>query len=258
MEHRIIQSKDHPLVKQLVKLRRDRGYRNQEKKIVIEGIKPILDLANHICFSLLVLEEGKPIPLKIKAKEIIFVSTNVMKKISCMETPQGVLVVAQMPEKPDLSDSKKLVVINGIQDPGNVGTLLRTSWAFGWCGAIITEGSADPFNDKAISASRGASVLFPFINLSTSQTVSFLNEIKACCLVADTKGNSVESVRLTTPLALVLGSEAMGPSLEFKKMGKIVTLEMESVVDSLNVAVAGGILLYNIKIMTSDQVLLDG
>ncbi|EKX51956.1 hypothetical protein GUITHDRAFT_134270 [Guillardia theta CCMP2712] len=90
--------------------------------------------------------------------DVIVVSPDVFRKISGLETTEGRQVLAEigLPEQCDLRTSKRIIVLDRIQDPGNLGTLLRTAAGLGWDAALLLDGCSDPFNEKAIRAARGA------------------------------------------------------------------------------------------------------
>ena len=84
-----------------------------------------------------------------------------MKKISGMQTPEGLVVEIEMPKPAPLEGLKYLLALDGVSDPGNVGALLRTALALGWQGIFILDESCDPFNDKALRSARGATFRLP-------------------------------------------------------------------------------------------------
>ena len=149
-----IESLQHPLVKHLVNLRQDRAYRYEQQRVSIEGKNMIKELKGiKRIFSI----DDFP----IDAEERIIVSPAVMQKISGVKTPEGVVAEVEMPKNSSLVDKRFLLAIDGISDPGNLGTLLRTALALGWEGAFILEGSCDPYNEKALRAAKGATFRLP-------------------------------------------------------------------------------------------------
>jgi TrmH family RNA methyltransferase len=132
-------------------------------------------------------------------------------------------------------------VLDRVADPGNLGTLLRSAQAFGWDGVYLIDGCCDPFNDKALRAAKGATFALPYAQGSFDrlQTLGSWQ-----LMVADLKGRPPEQVAVGGPLALVLGNEAAGVQEAIRKQGTAVTLPTAAAVDSLNVSVAGGILMY--------------
>src|SRR5689334_18281802 len=122
-----ITSANHPLVKHLVKLRQNRDYRYDHQSLVIEGIKPVEELAPHHRFKVIVTYNEAMIPLGAEADEILIVNDVVMKKISTMQTPEGLIVEIEMPKPSSLLGLKSILALDGVSDPGNVGTMLRSA-----------------------------------------------------------------------------------------------------------------------------------
>jgi TrmH family RNA methyltransferase len=137
-------------------------------------------------------------------------------------------------------------VLDRISDPGNLGTLLRTALALGWEGAFLTPHSADPFNDKAIRASKGACFFLPLQEGSYEELEELLKENQITAYVADLKGTSLPNLKVKHPLALILGNESLGPSAWAKQHGSAISIPMKKDVESLNVASAGAILMYEL------------
>jgi RNA methyltransferase, TrmH family len=237
-----ITSLQHPLVKHLVKLRSDNDYRNEHQTLVLEGGKPIKEVANHI--KKLIISESSPHFEEISAPEKIIVSEAVMKKISGMSSPEGVVAEINMPLYEDYHKWNYILVLDGINDPGNLGTLLRTALAFGWDGVFLLPNCCDPYNEKTIRAARGAHFKLP---LAKGQAED-LEKLKCFqALVADLHGEDPQKLPLEGKRLLVLGNEAQGPGPLVRKFCRPVSLPMMGEMESLNVAVAGGILLYLLR-----------
>ena len=151
----------HPLVKHLVKLRQNRDYRYNEQSLLIEGIKPVEELVHNGRFKVIVVYNESMIPLGANADEVLLVNEAVMRKISGMTTPEGVIVEMAMPQPYSLQSSRYVIALDGVSDPGNVGTIIRSALALGWDGAFILNDSCDPFNEKALRAARGATFKLP-------------------------------------------------------------------------------------------------
>jgi len=200
-----------------------------------------------------VLVSGKKMVAEVKVKTLIadapipgadvVVTPEILKKITGLVTPEGVAAEVALPEPANLTGKKWVVVFDAIADPGNVGTLLRTALALGWEGVFLMEGTADPFNEKALRAARGASFHLP-LAFGTVAELKKLAEGRTV-YVADIQGHPLEKGR--SPALLILGSESHGPSQAVQQLGKPVTIPMAGPMESLNVATAGGILMYTLK-----------
>lgn len=237
---KIITSTTNPYVKHLVKLRLDAAYRKKERKVLIEGKHTV---SEHTKLRSLIVSNQSLLSANLHADEIYLVDEAIIKKISGLEHPEGILAEVDMPEESTLKHCKKLLVLDGISDPGNMGTLFRTACAFGWEGILLLANCCDPFNDKALRASKGAIFKLPYKhgNIETLKLLS--NELTPLC--ADLEGEAPEKFK-NQPLLLVIGNESQGLSDSVKNFCRPITLPMQNM-ESLNASVAGGILLYLLK-----------
>lgn len=263
----MIVSKDNNQVKLFRKLAKKK-WRYQENLVPLEGYRLIKEayksgaelkfilfnsrlIKNQDIFDLLKILEHMGIPIHEVKEEIL-------REVAFTETPQGILGAAKFHilEIDTLFRSqKKLLIVFGVQDPGNLGTLMRSAEAFSWDALICLKGTVDPSNDKAIRSSMGS-----FFNLKISVDAAVPNLIDkarqyGCFIVAgDGRATlSVEEIRLnSTPIALLSGNEARGIT-EFpfhlcsRGMFKKVAIPMSARTDSLNVAVASSILMYELS-----------
>lgn len=166
--------------------------------------------------------------------------------LSDTETPQGCLLVCVEPRPAgDGAPGKdaRLLVLDGVQDPGNVGTLIRAAWAFAANGVVALDGTADPWGAKAVRASAGGCFHVPVLRTGWEEWRERASELRL--LVADAAGDDVAGVDASPPWALVVGSEAHGPRPEVREAAhQRVALPMAGGAESLNAAMAGAILLY--------------
>lgn len=237
MISRKITSLQHPTIKLLVKLRTDRSARYEHRQVLVVGQKMVAE--SQKVRQLIVTEEAE-IP-KLPAEEILIVSHEAMKKITGVESPEPLAAVVDMPPFADLSRKKFLLVLDGIADPGNLGTLLRTALALGWEGAYLLPGTADPYNDKALRAAKGATFRLP---LSTG-SVDQLPALKG--YIADSQGEPVHKLSFSSPLMLILGSESHGPKSFANTKHTRVSVPMSKEMESLNVSAAGAILMFAMR-----------
>ena len=172
------------------------------------------------------------------------ISPSSLEKISDTQTPQGILLVArQKISTLDEVNAKRIVaVLDGVQDPGNVGTILRTAAAFD-CGLILLDGSAELFNPKVIRSTMGAIFRLP---VATSTHEEFLSAMRSREILAAAVDSSAEIYfrhDLTKPVAIVFGSEASGVSKTILDVAQKIFIPMCGHVESLNVAVSAAIIL---------------
>jgi TrmH family RNA methyltransferase len=172
---------------------------------------------------------------------VVRVLDSLFNKLASTESPQGVLALVRMPEwtSEDLLKGPPLVaVLDGIQDPGNAGAILRTAEAFGATGAVFLKGTVSPSNPKCLRASAGSAFRLPIVTEIPDGLALFAADPRARGSIAD--------AQLATACAIVIGGEGSGvrPELAARSTGiKIPTVAVES----LNAAVAAGILFYEAR-----------
>lgn len=244
MVSRTIKSLQHPFVKYCVRLRTNKTFREQEGKVVIFGSTLISELCSFAKITTLL--ETYPHVTAAKADERYIISEEIIKKISGMPAPEPVAAIIEMPEEKDLSLCSRLLILDRISDPGNLGTLLRTALALGWDGVFLIDGCCDPFNDKALRAAKGSTFLLPLQSGSLERLNQLLQKKPRHLYVADLNGSPFTTTAFKLPLALALGCESSGPSTEIKNRFEKISIPMKGPMESLNVAIAGGILLSHI------------
>ncbi len=172
-----------------------------------------------------------------------------LARLAPTETPQGVLVVAQVPELGGMETleprtRETLLVLDGVQDPGNAGTLIRTAAAFGARVACLP-GTVDPWNPKTIRASAGTVFREPPILTDAGALGSWSVQHDVAVLGADAEGDPLDTASLPDRVALVVGNEGAGLSAEAHALLRTrVAIPMRGDVESLNVAVSAAILLF--------------
>ncbi|MCC6243084.1 MAG: RNA methyltransferase [Gemmatimonadaceae bacterium] len=173
------------------------------------------------------------------------------------ETPQGVLAVAEIPSRqlssPDVGPARFLL-LDAIQDPGNVGTIVRTAAALGVTATVALPGTVDLWNAKVVRSSMGALFVHPALAMSWDEWSAFANSHAIPCWAADTEGLVVDSAdslrgdRLPARFALVVSNEGAGLSPHIAAVAaQRVAIGMAPEVESFNVAVATGILLHALR-----------
>jgi len=173
------------------------------------------------------------------------------------DTPQGILAIAEVPNHrlplPGPNLPFRLVVLDAVQDPGNVGTIVRTASALGAGAVAALPGTVDLWNAKVVRSSMGAHFHHPALGCTWEGLTSFLSEHDVALWAADASGEPLGAVapqRSSVParLAIVVGNEGGGLSTQVRQRAdKLVALEIAARVESLNVAVATGIMLYELR-----------
>ncbi len=191
--------------------------------------------------------------LKKVAGKSVSVTENLLESISYTKTPQGIIVLASRPAddetsfKAKQSEAPLLVVMRGINNPVNVGAILRTAEAAGATGVIATENTADSFSPKALRGAMGSAFRVPvWTGAKYSDVVRWCKERGTRTICADAAASKTYTeVDWRGPSALILGPESTGLSPdEIAVADEAVRIPMQGSVESLNVAVATGILLY--------------
>jgi TrmH family RNA methyltransferase len=168
------------------------------------------------------------------------------------ESPQGVLAIAEIPahglENLALPPTARLVVLDGVQDPGNVGTIVRTAAALGATAVIALPGTVDLWNAKVVRSAMGAVFHLPAFASTWDALDQFRQREAVALWGADASGQALATLRAPARLALVVGNEGAGLSDEARARADLLAaLPIGRTVESLNVAVATGILLYQLR-----------
>jgi TrmH family RNA methyltransferase len=169
------------------------------------------------------------------------------------DAPQGVAALARWKDfsiEDVLANSNKgpLLAIAGVQDPGNLGTILRSAEAFGAGGVLLAEGTVSPFNPKVVRASAGSVFRLPVARAKLSDVVSLMKEhgLRMVATVSH-KGTPLDQAKLAGPLAIFVGSEGAGlPRDLIQQMDEVVAIPQAPQVESLNAGVAASIVLYEV------------
>lgn len=231
---------------QLIRRLADRSNRRAEGLFVVEGINIIKDIPKDTALHSIYIAEDKAEEYCVFADTlncpVYILSDRVFKMVSDTVTPSGILAVAFLPENADLMDlDDKIIVLDGIRDPGNLGTIIRTAAAFGYRDAVLIE-SADAYSNKAIRSSMGG--IFR-IRIHEASRENFINQIDHPLYILDMRGEDISEFVPERRFALAVGSEAHGISEELlSKAAKVLKIEMKGDIESLNAAVSIGIAMY--------------
>ena len=172
-------------------------------------------------------------------------------KISDTQTPQGILLVINqnlVTPREVVMRKPTLIVLDGVQDPGNVGTILRTAEAFN-CGVILLEGSADIFNSKVVRASMGAIFSLYATCMTRKDFINLMNanDYEISAAVLDSSAEIYFNHKFKKKSAIVFGSEANGVSEEIAAIAKKIFIPMSGKAESLNVSTAAGIIISELR-----------
>jgi TrmH family RNA methyltransferase len=197
-------------------------------------------------------ERGHALVAALERRGLVLerLSDEVVEKLADTEHPQGVIAVVRPPSWSinDLNGDSRgaVIVLDGVQDPGNVGAIMRSAHALGATGVIALPGTAELANPKALRGSMGAFFRLPALRLELPEFLAWAEKKKTTVLVADMAGIPIHEFNRTGAVALILGNEGAGVRPELKMGGTLVAIPLTPGAESLNVAVAAGILLYEV------------
>lgn len=245
----------------LVRGLKQRKHREARGKMLVEGVRFLEEaLAAGVQLEFAVYSprvlasqrgQGLLEAVRQKSPMILSVSNALMDKLAGTDSPQGILAVAGIPgfrlEDLEVRVASCLVVLDGLQDPGNLGTIVRTAVAAGAGGLILGKGTVDLYNPKVLRATMGAVFRLPVLaGVELPQTLVWLKEKGVRLVAADPRGARYYFEEdYTLPTAFLIGNEGSGLSAEVLSLTQArVAIPMAPGVESLNAAVSAGLLMY--------------
>lgn len=253
-----IESRENSLVKRLVRLSNDRKFRKEMQEMVCEGEKMLGEaLSSGMDIHDILVAENAELDTELlrqaegQGAKLYICPSSLLGKVSNVKTPQGVVFSCERPvaELHVLQDAKRLMVLEGLQDPGNLGTIIRTADAFALDGIILCEGCVDPTSPKVVRATMGAAFRMPIAAAPLEQTVVFLREQNMPLYAAALSESSVPLTHVDlTRAAVMIGNEGRGIT---KKAAALCTqqiiIPMDGRAESLNASVAASIIMYEMS-----------
>ena len=231
----MLTSLDNPKIKELIKLKKAKE-RKKENKFIVEGPHLVKEARNlNLLIEAFSLEEKEGYTA---------ISKQIMDKISETDTTVTEIGLCKMLNSNDLCD--KLLILDAVQDPGNLGAIMRSANAFGFKTIVLGEGTCDIYNPKVIRSSQGAIFKLNFIN---ANIIEFLDKIADYDIYGTNVINGIEldKVDKKEKIAVILGNEGNGIKKEiFDKLEKNIYIPMENT-ESLNVAIAASIIMYKLR-----------
>jgi len=224
----------------------------------IEGVKLLeeaLRSGQHL-ESVFFSESARPLAEKLLPQinartEALVLPNALFNSIVPSESPQGVAALLKLPifsadRLLERSSYGPFVVAAGLQDPGNLGTILRSAEAFGAAGIFLTEGTVSPYNWKVLRGSAGSIFRLPFARIPSAELLPLLRASKVRLLATSShQGTPLPQISWTLPLAIFIGNEGAGLPRELaRQMGETLAIPQAAQVESLNAAVAASIVLY--------------
>lgn len=246
-----IESTQNALVKHWKKLVTSKKDRDKSEEFIVEGfhlVEEALKIEGAILHLIVREDLELPTEWKVDHLQLIQVTKAVAKELVETEQSQGIFAHCRQPVHTDQEAAtwKKLLLIDAVQDPGNVGTMIRTADAAGMDAVILGRGSADPFNPKTVRSAQGSHFHIPIVR---GELGDWIDKAKSASIKVIGTGlqNAVDhyNVGPLNEFALILGNEGSGVADKYLSEAEtIVKIPLYGKAESLNVAIAAGILLY--------------
>ncbi len=252
----MITSASNTKVKFVRRLQTDRRFRNREQRYVVEGTRWLTELVQVAHAPELLFYTERWLETAVHAQILqqlsnlkqsalpLLVTDEVMRAMSDTSTPAGILAVLPMQPKPLPPAPTFLLVLDATTTPGNLGTMLRTAEAAGAEGVLLGPGCVDLYNPKVVRSSMGAHLRLPVQRQDWEAIADTVQEMQV--YVATVESDLLyTAVNWTQPSALIIGSEAAGAGEHARQIaGQQITIPMHAATNSLNAAVATGVLLF--------------
>lgn len=225
---------------------KEKKHRDKDHKFLIEGEHLIEEAHKANLIECILIEQGKE--NMFPAYETYEVTRDILKKLSDSVSGTYIMAVCHMPNISSIDFGNKVIVLDDVQDPGNVGTIIRTAFSFGYTSIVLSNHSVDVYNEKVIRSTQGALFHMPIIR---GDIMELLQELKqqGITLYATSlhEATPLQQTPKKTPCALIFGNEGNGVSKDvIDYSDHKVFIEMKTF-ESLNVAVAAGICMYEFK-----------
>lgn len=252
MQH--IESKDNELIKEIKRLK-EKKFRNIEKKFIVEGFRFCSEalvsdfIVDYIFISKNSMNKWDEFNINSKLQpntNIFEVPENIFKSLCSTTTPQGIIGVVRNKDKNLIIDDGVYILADKIQDPGNMGTIIRTAHAANALGVIVTKGTVDIYNEKTLRSTMGSIFHIPVIEDDEFEQLNILKKNGFNLIVSSLEAQkNFYEIDLCNRAIIAIGNEGNGISKEVLEMADIcVKIPMPGGAESLNAAVATSIMLY--------------
>lgn len=238
----VITSKDNEKIKYLKKLKNNK-FMNEEKKFIIEG-----DHLTKEAFKAGILLETYSVFDTDFNVPNTFVSKGVIKSLSTLNTPSNIIGVCKfIDSKIDMNNN--ILILDGVQDPGNLGTIIRSSSAFNFNTIVVSKDTVSKYNDKVIRATQGMMFKTNIIEEDLKTFIPYLKEHNYTVYGTNVNnGIDVRYINKNAKIAVIMGNEGQGVSNEvLEEVKDNIYIDLKKDVESLNVAVAASIIMYEIN-----------
>ena len=247
MEERI-SSRKNPLLQQVKKLLTSRAERRKTGLFVGDGVKLLEEAVKYGAeLQTVILSEGVEAAVP-EGVRIVRIPEDVMVSISPMEAPQGAMFLAKIPVQQEFCPKKGMLILDGVQDPGNIGTILRTADAMD-VSVVLLDGCADPWSWKVVRSTMGAAFRAPVFQAGWEEVLGKCREagIPIGVTALSDRAVDIRSADLSE-MALVIGSEGRGVRKEvLENADRELIIPMNPHCESLNAAIAAAIVMWEIR-----------
>lgn len=252
-----IESRENALVKRMVRLSGDRKYRRDTQEMVCEGGKMLEEaLLSEVEIHDILIADNAEVSTEYlhqaqqQGAKLHTCPNSLMQKISNVKTPQGILFSCERPvTQLETLQGDRFMVLEGLQDPGNLGTIIRTADAFALDGIVLCEGCVDATSPKVIRATMGAAFRLPIAAASLEETVAYFKEKQIPLYATALSEHSIPLTAVALNRAAVLiGNEGRGISKKAASLSdQLIIIPMEGRAESLNASVAASIIMYEMS-----------
>ncbi len=236
-------STDNPKIKDIKKLQQKK-YRDKKKQFLVETDHLVLEAYKKGFIDELILEKDTLFPLDVPTS---YVTNDVMYYLSDLESPSNVMAVCHKKEE-EMEFGNRILVLDEIQDPGNLGTIIRSAVAFHIDTIILGDHTVDLYNQKVIRASQGMLFHMNIVRKNLLEILPKLENLGYDLLGTKvTHGNDIKTLEKSEKFAIIMGNEGNGISEEVEELcHKFIYIDMNEECESLNVGVATSIILYEL------------
>lgn len=246
-----ITSTSNETIKYFISLN-DKKTRMNAKRFIVEGYHLVNEASKTNLLEAIISTDEKELK-KINNVKRYLVNDAIINKIATTKNPQNILGIVKMLDHnitnllPIIKGNKtKLIMLDDVNDPGNLGTIIRTAAGLGYDGIIMSPNTVDLYNEKVIRSTQGVMFKIPIIKANLQEIIKLLKKEKVFCIgTALTNAKDVKHITKKDKFAICLGNEAKGISKEvLDNMDENVKIAMKNYVESLNVSIAAGIIMY--------------
>lgn len=253
----IITSAKSDRIKEIKKLAKSSSYRREKGVYIVEGIRMFREIPNDSISEVYVAEGAydklkSDILSKISEEKIIFVADHIFASMSETNTPQGVLVLVKISEKTlkniDISQRSFILIAEHLQDPGNLGTIIRTAEGAGVTGIVLSNDCVDLYNPKVIRSTMGSIFRVPvYVSQDLVADINWLKSRGVCIFGAHLNGKEFYDEDYSKSCGFLIGNEGNGLSGEVSATAdKLIKIPMCGKVESLNAATSAAVIAYEV------------